>query len=746
MNLATGAISLTGGRDVSFNVISDFENPRAIAGTVFTGSGTPIAGAAVALKRYGTVSWQGSTDSLGRFLSVTIPVANYTVLVTKLGFVTHVSSHMGTTSGNTTLNITLQAMPAALGAVATNQTPPGTAVRPPAPANPADPNAPKLMRYDGAGHFTTSLAGLDPSRMTVVLSHGWKSDPDAWALPLALLIHQHHALGGNVPNIVVWDWRVQANTVTPPTDRACEQGIELGKALRTALGTGYSQHLHFVGHSLGSIVNCYACDYVHGSFSRSSNNPAIPWNPLLTTPHVTLLDEAEVATVFGQNVTTAAAIGWKVAQLKSALVAGSAAAAADWKNPIPKGAKWVDTYISLVGLQRDRAVNVCLLAPTVGFDWSSPVNGLAFAHSYAHLFYRNTVWPSGPVPAVGFAKSYEGGSAFPPSGAGLSAGSAWYEYLDTSDPLDLLRDNNPGLFECNLTILSALTVLPAATGVATVGNDYIYTPLDATGRAVLNGYEAGIEWAGDIGGTVIYKSGQVITETKEKVGNWWDAALDAASDALNSIEPDMLLAGPVAAPVMSMTLETQATAPAMLQRAARNGLAASPGQPAHAWMTVNVPANAGLMAFDFTVTGDPQEDSVACAVTGQNIFTLLAKFAPDGSPVSTDMMDVSAYAGQTVELFFGLVGGTSTDCAVSVDGIRFITIPQPKVGIVASGPNVAVKWPAAATGWTLEASDTLAPDSWQPVTITGVTVESGVATLEQAVSGPRKFYRLRRNP
>ena len=163
-------------------------------------------------------------------------------------------------------------------------------------------------------------------------------------------------------------------------------------------------------------------------------------------------------------------------------------------------------------------------------------------------------------------------------------------------------------------------------------------------------------------------------------------------------------------------------------------------------MTVNVPANAGLMAFDFTVTGDPQEDSVACAVNGQNVFTMLAKFAPDGSPVSTDMIDVSAYAGQTVELFFGLVGGTSTNCAVAVDGVRFITIPEPKVGIGASGANVAVKWPAAATGWTLEASDTLAPGSWLPVMMTGVTLESGVATLEQPVSGSKKFYRLRRNP
>ena len=194
-----------------------------------------------------------------------------------------------------------------------------------------------------------------------------------------------------------------------------------------------------------------------------------------------------------------------------------------------------------------------------------------------------------------------------------------------------------------------------------------------------------------------------------------------------------------------MQLITQ-PAPAPLFGARNLAGAGATNQPGYAWMTVNVPANAGLMAFDFTVTGEPQDDCVACAVNGQNVFALPAKFAPDGSPVSTDMMDVSAYAGQSVEFFFGLVGGTSTNCAVTVDGIRFITIPPPKVGIVANGANTAVKWPAAAVGWILETSDTLAAGSWQPVPLAGVTVEQGVATLAQPVVGSRKFYRLRRGP
>ena len=152
------------------------------------------------------------------------------------------------------------------------------------------------------------------------------------------------------------------------------------------------------------------------------------------------------------------------------------------------------------------------------------------------------------------------------------------------------------------------------------------------------------------------------------------------------------------------------------------------------------------MAFDFTVTGDPLDDRIACAVNGQNVFTLPAKFAAEGEVMSTDMMDVSAFAGQSIEVFFGLVGGTSPDCEVAIDGLRFITIPTPKVGIGFAGAGADVKWPAAASGWVLEATDSLDTPNWQPVPMTGVTVEQGVATVPQPINAAARFYRLRRSP
>ena len=73
-------------------------------------------------------------------------------------------------------------------------------------------------------------------------------------------------------------------------------------------------------------------------------------------------------------------------------------------------------------------------------------------------------------------------------------------------------------------------------------------------------------------------------------------------------------------------------------------------------------------------------------------------------------------------------------------------MPTPKVGLAASGANVAVKWPAAASGWVLETTDSLTTPNWQPVPTTGVVVDQGVATVERPVAGPKQFYRLRRSP
>ncbi len=727
--------------------------PLQITGVLRDSAGVPVVGATIQLKRAGVIFWQGVTGAGGTYTTPNLSGVNYTAIVTKPGYVTNILNQTGTAGGIQTLNITLQSLPAAPNVTTVNRTLTGNEVRP-VPTS-SDPDAPVLLRYNGS-QFVTDMTGLQNStNMTVVISHGWVPSDFGdiataldWVKNLAIQINNHHDGLSQPPNILLWDWRQKAHTRLPQTDTTNEIGVQLGKALQSALGSTYNQHVHFIGHSLGTIVNRYACEYAHRSLTGNDarDNPATGWNSALTKPHITLLDEAELAVAANTRVITSSVLGAACANLATGILFGAAEAKKDWKYPIPNDAWWVDNYISCVGLQHGDAVNVCL--PGKVLASSNPVSAFIDGHSYAHEWYRDSVNPAffgASPPPVGYSLSLEGAGNFPPGGNGLTNGSFWIENLETSDPLDLTFDPNPIWNQASITLAAAFGVITTAP---------ITQPLDALGQSVMNGYMSTILWVGDIGGTTIVKAGQVFTATGQKIGLWWDAAVDKASNFVDSINPDSTNNAPLTKGGYRILLQTQP--PAIAASAAALGksdgtvavpAAAPAAQPPYAWVTVPVPANAGLMAFDFTVTGDPVDDRIACAVNGQNIFTLPAKFAPEGEPMSTDMMDISAYAGQTIEVFFGLAGGTSTNCEVAIDGLRFITVPTPNVGVAVNGANVAVKWSAAASGWVLESSETLLPGSWQAVPLgSGPAAQSGVLSIQEAVTGPKKFYRLRRTP
>jgi hypothetical protein len=160
---------------------------------------------------------------------------------------------------------------------------------------------------------------------------------------------------------------------------------------------------------------------------------------------------------------------------------------------------------------------------------------------------------------------------------------------------------------------------------------------------------------------------------------------------------------------------------------------------------VDVPKDAAMLAFDFTVTGEPVKDKITCAVNDKNVFALSAKFAPDGETVSTDLIDISRYAGQKVEFFFGLTGGTSTNCGLAIDGIRFVTIPKPQIAVTVIGDQVRLQWPAAATGWVPQRNQGGQPAIWIDVALTDtMTVENGIVTLDTPILWKNERFRLRR--
>ena len=738
-----------------------------LSGTLHNTAGAPVAGAAVVLMRYGTVFWQGTTNASGAFTAANIQATNYTLKVTKAGYRTLMDNIAGYAGGAGTLTLTIAALPTPLTPTDVDRVPPLSAIS-------GSPAGGLLKGYVG-GSFTTDVT-LHPERMTIVLSHGWRSDPADWAQQMAGLILARTTLA-EPPNIVTWDWHEAAAgnllSIVGKIDVAVVEGHSLGEALEQALGPGYSQRVHFIGHSLGTIVNRYACDYLHASFppDRASMNSSAPWLASATKPHVTLLDEAEAASIAGSQVITSTLVTAELAGVPAGLEAGAIVAAANWKSTIPKAAWWVDNYISAVGIQHEEAVNVCLVkaAESTFYNAAYGVPNFVAAHSYAHEWYRQSIIPATiyPAPPMGFNRSFEKALTFPPTGSGATAGVLWTEKTATADPLDMTLNTNPCFGEATEQLTAAFAVQTgknisedviggvtivtgqvvqtgeaAALGLANIANDYLVKPADAAGRAIVADYKTGMKVAVGIETTVVHKTGEVFTETKEKAGDIIDATHDYVANTTVSLNPDSVQIGFVTIPFLRIHLKTRA-APQL----AGKGNAPVSGQPAYAWMTVHVPADAGLLAFDFTVTGQPAEDRIVCAINDQNVFNLPAKFAPDGVPSSTDLIDMSAFAGQDIELLFGLTGGTSTNCEAAIDGVRFITVPQPKIGIVDAAPNLLLKWPAAATGWVLEATDSLAPANWQPVPMAaGVAVDSGVVTFQQPKAGGQKFYRLKRAP
>ena len=75
-----------------------------------------------------------------------------------------------------------------LNIVSTTRTPTTAESTPAYLISPPPPS--QLMAYHG-GIFTANLASIDPNQMTVVLTHGWRDNPNTWALSMAILIHNN---------------------------------------------------------------------------------------------------------------------------------------------------------------------------------------------------------------------------------------------------------------------------------------------------------------------------------------------------------------------------------------------------------------------------------------------------------------------------------------------------------------------------------------------------------------------------
>jgi uncharacterized repeat protein (TIGR03803 family) len=573
----------------------------------------------------------------------------------------------------------------------TNKTPPP----PGSPTIPTDATHFKVFTNSG---FVSGI-GLDPNKSTIILTHGWNDSSATWPLDMANNIK--FELGSSTPNIVAWDWTVEAHTNLPlAAFRTQGQGQALGSNLVAALGANYSKRIHFIGHSLGSLVNAKAANYIHANGFSWMNT------------QMTLLDEAEVA--WGL-------IGNSWATLTS-LLENDSSPQQDWKHPLPDLCAWADNYITSVGMPHSQAVNVILtnLTPDVSniqnlFDfgigaWTGQFKTeITDYHHYSYIWYINTVSqinnPNDPPYLMGFLRSWEGGGYY-------DRPSANTYYIESK--------NCPPSFP-------SYSGYDPAYNLVQINSDQTSQYLNARPQNLIS----------QVGVNLVSSTDNILANNNNQQVQLLNGPTVNASSQITG--PAYALATLIKLFTTSLingnVLVRPMGGPVPLDGSGVNS-------PAYVWIPVTVPSNALAMAFNFMLQGDGKQDFFRVALNSNNLMTVETVLIQTNVTMSSGMIDVSQYAGQQAELFFGIVGGTSTNASVTVSDISFYVTLPPSLQIQLAGTNVVVTWPLSATGYVLQSANKLTPPvSWTTVTNVPLIVNFQYTVTNQISSGSR-FYRL----
>ncbi len=471
--------------------------------------------------------------------------------------------------------------------------------------NPVPPPPPSRLKVLVGGEFKDKAAyPLNPLRPTIVLTHGWLSSPEAWALGMATAIQNR--IGPTAANIVTWDWRTDAATGYCNPDEAARQsqanGEALAEVLFAELGANYDGWLHFIGHSMGTLLNARAVD----TLDARPDKGALAWLPAKI--HLTLFDEAEI----GLDVTCAKLLGQKFSEW-----------CGEFKNktfrPLPKRFGWADNYITAFGLPQEGAVNVVLTqgfpqSPTGVLDLIGFFGELQPYHSYAMSWYMGTI--QNPASSImGYTNSFEAGRIppFPPT-------NQMY-----------FQDSSGVLIEANLDNWLAercQKYLAFAAKTSNPNSLYVTTPALPSSMTV-NRWSPSFEF-----GTTSWKF--IFSPTS--------GGQQMQQQGMFSVQD------------LTATSDTNAANAA--------------------WIPLDVPLGAQTMRFDFMLEGDGVEDHFAAALNGTNVFAVAISQVQTGVVLNTGLIDVSSFAGQTVELFLGVTGGTSSNVVLTVQDIVF-QIPLP---------------------------------------------------------------------
>ncbi len=546
------------------------------------------------------------------------------------------------------------------------------------------PSQSQLKIFEGGLFTATPAFPLDANRITIVLTHGWNSNPHEWVKNMAALILVNVT---PAPNIVAWDWTEAASSslCDPglPAARTPDQGRAFGQALLTALGPNYSSPVHFVGHSFGTLVNAFAADYLHETSAKSAG-AFLPANT-----HMTLFDEAEVGTqkeCFSVNVAKDARLYWEI------LFGNPLSPKPYFNHPLPKQSAWADNYVAAFGLLHSEAVNVILTNdfPASASDFASWGNALVQFHAYPYQWYEETI--STDISAMGHRWSFERVGF-----AGAPAVSTVFIQADSG-------------LEWNLTQMTL-----------------------ADGTSFLN------QRIQKYRGAIFSTAGQIVNDTMTAHGQITGEMLlvgpppDAGAAIINWVVNLFTSGG-----------GGGSFAPMRGPRPQGAGGESETNFPALAWIPLSIPSNAVSMTFDFQIQGDWKDDSLAAALNGTNMLSLSATFFETNVLINSGPIQVSAFAGRTNEFFVGIVGGTSTNAQLTVQDIQFFSLDLPSLQVQSSSRNHLLSWPLSAQDFGLQSTTNLAEsNSW--TTITNVpSIVDLQNTVTNPISGGAGFYRLKK--
>lgn len=558
-------------------------------------------------------------------------------------------------------------------------------------APPRAPSSTQLKVFTGNGL-------VDRNKMTIVLTHGWKSASDGWptALKNALV-----AKGCNA-NIVAWDWSDNADTVFPSTSaaRTASEGEALGSELLYVLGATYDQPIHFIGHSLGTMVNCRAADFIHGDAKNSPGKQpgsTLKYNPQNT--HMTLFDEAELV-VPVNGIHLAIDVLFKpLGDTTADLINNS------WLKVIPDRSAWVDNYLSEVGSIHADAVNVLL--------WRNATLGFEQSHSYATRWYSASI--ANPLSSlIGHRWSFERNTI-----SAAPARGTYFMQENDADPM-------------TLRVLQVGTITASAVAYPTFK---AYRGLYSLGSTVMGGYTAMIQYAGNL----VADFAETFTPlTGDPV--FLGTANSTPAYYLPSGSPPMYQAGWD----LQFSLQSPTTPQAPQQVQGVHLLEnETPTNSVYVWIPVTVPLEAVAMTFQFRLDGAGAVEYLTMGISNVNYFTMEAKYVDDGVWQTTSAFEIPQYAGQDVQLLFSLNSESMPSGTLSVRGIQFYSPPRPDLMMATSSNQPVLSWPVSAIGWQLELTESLTETNWTALTNLPA-VQDYQRTITDDGSAGQRLYRLRK--